>query len=175
MTQIDPVNLCLSTSECFIELGSNFNAPKWCFEVGIEISGEGKGKTVLPLGRLLTCRPLFIKASWEHGYILLGGLCVLWSSLQPAWVPVCNLLCSYISAAGDVVQKRYCYSAEWVSSLYSGPWAFGGSHSCWGSSNSPAEIPALGPSSSGELVSPLLSAEEKADGGTRRVVGWGGR
>lgn len=38
-----------------------------------------------------------------------------------------------------------------------------------------AAIPASGLSSRGELVTPLLSAEEKADGGMRRVVGWGER
>lgn len=36
-------------------------------------------------------------------------------------------------------------------------------------------IPELGPSSSGEVLSPLLSAKEKADGETRSVVGWGRR
>lgn len=82
-----------------------------------------------------TCRPLFVKASWEHGYILLGGFCALRSCLQPGGVLVCHLLCSCISAAGGMVEERYCCSAEWVSSLYSGLRAFGGSHSCWHSSD----------------------------------------
>jgi len=102
--------------------------------MGIESSGEVKEKTLLPLGGILTWGPLFVKASWEHGYILLGAFCVLWSSLQPGWVLVCCLLCSCTYTAGGVVEEQCCRWAEWVSSLCSGPWAFGGSHSSWDSS-----------------------------------------
>lgn len=102
MAEIDPVNLCLSTSECCIEVRPNFNPPDWCFEMGIDISAEGKEETVLPLGERCMCRPLSVNASWEQGYILLGGVCVLWSSLQPVWVLACYLLGSYTSAAGGV-------------------------------------------------------------------------
>lgn len=70
------------------------------------------------------CRPLFVKASWEQGYILPDGVCMLWSSLQPVWVLVCHLLGSCRSAAGGVVEEWYRHSAEWVSCLCSGPWAF---------------------------------------------------
>lgn len=148
MAEIDPPNLCLSTSECCIEVRPNFNPPDWCVEMGIDISGEGKERRKQkPLGGSFMCRSLFVKTSWEQDYILLGGVCVLWSSLQPVWVLVGYLLGSFISTAGGVVEEWYHHSAEWVCSVCRGPC------SCWGSRNSPGVQPRDGQHS---LVSFLL-------------------